>query len=796
MSDLQPKYRAIALAARPPRLATFVPVKERWQWSALRMLENYSRMWGGAANILVPALADGCIPDVFRRILRQFDPDYLAVYQQTRIDQKLADRPAFDDWLDKSVEAYAKNNPDVSKQEAGRMILQAATSPGPGYWEPAADLNEYLMRYLATSPASGRVFEAIFRADGQSPRCATDLAELRFTHGHDLNYFDTSALDQRLALMLAMRCGGVAPEFASQLHEMNIVGRRTPIDDTQYEDVLDIHWNGNTEITRRKTGGAKFVLQRTPLGNSALGCPNWYPPELRDFHEAPAAIVIGDTAQDYYLAMAFQRLFDRGVWLPLEFVAGEEALAQDITYWVRRQLAFSLRNPNPRLKFYFTSLSLSRAEVEDAIAKLHLDRARRPSSFSHPHVVCAPNDVPVDFIARMADKRGLRPTRYEPFQNDRLVGNLDSPIPAEVSVQPLEALRWIIDCYVQEYRLPIRSKLSEIVSDGNPAGGVRPSSAGISYSSEPFLAFSGQSLEHRVRRPRIRLPQAIDVFSELLKDHYRIEPSDKGRFMSSAIDLWGDLDALAGTMADAQQLELLQRFVSKKKGENIRVSSSDRGYLSFVQIAEILGNDKQEAVGIVDRYIQKSILTRGIILHCKRCRCAAWYANGEFDEAFQCKRCRTKSLITSANWKKPPQGPDWYYELNEVVCQILDHNEIGPILSLYALKKDAKAFDFAAELEVWAGGEKPLCEIDIWAIIDGRIVLGEAKTGKATGLTKRKLRQFRAVAQAVTADEFVFATTTNDWPTETKQLIGECFDGSCIGIRYMEGLLGSGITGG
>ncbi|MBW7998551.1 MAG: hypothetical protein FVQ81_18650, partial [Candidatus Glassbacteria bacterium] len=99
-----------------------------------------------------------------------------------------------------------------------------------------------------------------------------------------------------------------------------------------------------------------------------------------------------------------------------------------------------------------------------------------------------------------------------------------------------------------------------------------------------------------MRRSRIRLPQTMDIFAELLKDHYRIELSDKGRFVTEAIDLWGDLDALAATMADTQQRDLLRCFASANKDECVRVSSSKRGYLSFDDVARILGDDQQAAV--------------------------------------------------------------------------------------------------------------------------------------------------------------------------------------------------------
>jgi hypothetical protein len=54
----------------------------QWQSSCLRIVEYFTRMWGGWGNIIVPT--DGKeIDPLFWRILECFDPDYLEAYRRT-----------------------------------------------------------------------------------------------------------------------------------------------------------------------------------------------------------------------------------------------------------------------------------------------------------------------------------------------------------------------------------------------------------------------------------------------------------------------------------------------------------------------------------------------------------------------------------------------------------------------------------------------------------------------------------------------------------------------------------------
>src|SRR5437879_9021722 len=89
----------LALSVRPGRVATFVADEDIWRPKAMRMLEVYSRKWGGAGDIIAP-LKDGTVVAPFWRILSDFDPDWLGFYTSTRRGRQMADPAAFEQWLD------------------------------------------------------------------------------------------------------------------------------------------------------------------------------------------------------------------------------------------------------------------------------------------------------------------------------------------------------------------------------------------------------------------------------------------------------------------------------------------------------------------------------------------------------------------------------------------------------------------------------------------------------------------------------------------------------------------------
>jgi len=62
---------------RAPRVAVIIPING-WELHSRRAIESFSRTWGGAASVIVPASEGGDVDPAVQRLLRRYDPDYVA----------------------------------------------------------------------------------------------------------------------------------------------------------------------------------------------------------------------------------------------------------------------------------------------------------------------------------------------------------------------------------------------------------------------------------------------------------------------------------------------------------------------------------------------------------------------------------------------------------------------------------------------------------------------------------------------------------------------------------------------
>ena len=74
-------------------------------------------------------------------------------------------------------------------------------------------------------------------------------------------------------------------------------------------------------------------------------------------------------------------------------------------------------------------------------------------------------------------------------------------------------------------------------------------------------------------------------------------------------------------------------------------------------------------------------------------------------------------------------------------------------------------------------------EADLWMVIDGAIIIGEAKRGGTLGSTaaarKRVAQRYPTLAQLLTADRVVFASDA-EWQTTSRNAVDSAFARSSI----------------
>ena len=188
-------------------------------------------------------------------------------------------------------------------------------------------------------------------------------------------------------------------------------------------------------------------------------------------------------------------------------------------------------------------------------------------------------------------------------------------------------------------------------------------------------------------------------------------------------------------------------------------------------------------------YLHRGIASRGLILRCSHCGGTSFYLLEEVGTTFRCFRCRQANEVLRTAWKGPRE-PQWFYGLDEVVVQAIGSDIRVPLRALATLADRAKSFLFMPEAVVRTPNYSDV-EIDLWALVDGAIVIGEAKLGDQLEATdnseKKRCRALRQIAEALSIDEFVMATGAVDWRTRTKSNVDDTI-GVDVPVRWISEL--------
>ncbi len=273
----------------------------------------------------------------------------------------------------------------------------------------------------------------------------------------------------------------------------------------------------------------------------------------------------------------------------------------------------------------------------------------------------------------------------------------------------------------------------------------------------------------RVTRPVFRSPSPTEVFSALLaQSGLTHQLSQAGTYLSGVIDLWGGFDSLAADWSDASITGLLQCYLRARteasEDSGVYLDVPKRWFLNARQMLKSVGISSDRLVNVLDSLTRRGILTAGLLLKCPRCRLGWWYEVAEVGKFFACQRCRFEARVNSDAWRKPELEPHFFYQLDEVAYQALRHDCQVPVLALKRLKQESSAgFMFESSLDVFDGG-RTVAELDICAIVDGTITLGEAK--RSTDIPMKQMRKVVELLGRINGHRLCIATS-QQWDPKT-----------------------------
>jgi len=322
-------YRELARHVRPARVITAFANSERgWEHSALRMLENYCLTWGGAADLLVPVSGDAVVHEAIWPLIEMFDADFWATYNRTRREFMLADPAGFESWLEGKAAAWADEH-ESSPAQARTMFTADRILDAPvGHLQLSDELLGEIKR--RTAPVlwpEADVHVGYYGADTTPGFPIIDVSELRPLPVR-VQVMDTASLPSALRVLVAMKCGGLAPRQQARVRRAGVAVEQVQVGLDDLEELLMLSWRGRhvppgvildpTAVPTGRLAEDETNERRSyavPSGLSLVGCD-----VFRRMHpgqyETPLTLVVGSTADDFAYALALDRCGGPAWWVP------------------------------------------------------------------------------------------------------------------------------------------------------------------------------------------------------------------------------------------------------------------------------------------------------------------------------------------------------------------------------------------------------------------------------------------------------------------------------------------------
>ena len=789
------KYRLVQRSVRPPRAVTLVKISGDWRADLLRMLECYSRTWGGDGNGLVAIPDSWQIAEPFWSLLPEFDADHWFAFRQTRRGLRMSDAAAYEAMVDADVRAWLADH-DVTEEQAREMFEDEQFLSDSSAFRLPEEIGERIRHFMAPLSSRQVTVHATFKADEPPPHGLVDMCQLTYRPIRTMEV-DFTGLPPSVQLLVASRTGVLAPRHSDHLRAGGAFNlTKVAVELEELSQLLEFSWTGKIDALlprlRHLIGDFEGIhvdpefsssrfLEDTPLVQSRLGC-SWFSRMHPNFDEEPVVVVCGDSAVDFTYAYTRQRTIGDTYWLPVG-PEDKDEVHQVLLETLSRVLSTFAKSPAGNRPVIITSLTLTNKELDALLARLSetiWGRSFNTNVFEALSVTASsPNDLPVLRRLILLDSVHFGDTFYEPFLDAELARTIEIPLPSEARGLRPESFRWQVDLEVPDNILPARWILNPILAVKNEQSGwaIRSSKSGTSIDSHGRgFFFGGSSLSQMLVQVRPRFPDATEIFSTLLAaSGATIEESDKGRYSRRMVEMWGSFSRLAEDMRTGPIRKLLSSWCSETVvGDHGRIHQS-RKYLRLSDVSGVTGLTVENAREILDFFQQRLIVTRGLVLKCNQCMGTSFYRVEEIGQTFRCQRCRQDNELARATWKGSEE-PEWFYGLDEVAHQGLRSNAHVPILALSELAGRAKSFLYMPECVVHRPGLSNM-EIDIWAVIDGRIIVGEAKSTdhleSTAKLEKKRCAAFRDLANVLSADEFVMATSMSSWSQRSKRNVDE-----------------------
>ena len=760
---IESTYEAVAQIVRPPRALIAYDSAADWRAGARAALRYLSRVWGGLGGAVLPYSDVARPARPLLRLLRHHDPDLLCWLRLSAADLEPA---AMRGWAERA---------GLGIGDAER-VREVATVSDLGTWPAPTGLLALAADWLANLQPYGD--EVLLLLDGEppDPLIPVDRAAPRPAFAVDL-----TGLDANFALMLATRVGDVRDdgqvEARLPLLEQDL---NTAAAYAMLGPETRPGWSPPKAWVDAAAEHGTIIEQALPFPRTSGGI-GWLVSAL-DRH--PALVVVGDTAADHALAVACDRTMHTAAWAP-DALLDAKGPEGDAARYALTAFLHHRWNPSRPVDTIVTSISEPLERLHDLVRRHAPADATTSSPDRHRNVrvvVTDADELPLPSPKLLADPASLsNRDEYEVATdadgNTVTRAGVPTPRPAS-SATGVDS--WYVDATVgRRSRLPARPSVAPLLLADPPPdvpdAVIRAGRDGHAYwCRTQGLVLAGQPEQLSLVRPRLRVPGAFDVFAALAAaSGSAAHISTAGRRARNAVAMWGNVEDATRDLRGSVR-GLLDAFAATAKdgpyGGGIAVRRT--GYLTADHAAAALTVANAAAARVtLDRLLLRGILHRGLLLRCERCERLDFYRIEQVGSTFACGQCEHTNPLTQPRWHKPDDEPLWFYDLDVIVRDLLAQNGDVPILAvdrLVAGRRRRPPLASSFELQLTRHGEdRPWAELDIAAVIDGRIVVGEAKSVNTLKTSDKSVAQaaqrLADASVALTADAVVLATTHTEW---------------------------------
>jgi hypothetical protein len=769
------------MTLRPARVAVVFDGGEDWQYWARLAIHAASQVWGGAGFILIPHRG-GEVAPVLLQAAAAYDPDHVVLLRITVRHLELA-RPGEQPLLlngqlatgearEELLEMVGAAVIDDATGEKARLSVAEACSP----FRRRMEGGDWLDEPSALNP--GRA------ADGLAP-----ISGLAGVPGGS-RLAAPSSWGGPFGLAVAARCGSLEEPVPADAPKLK---------DGERPDLL--RWL----LSEGKRGTPPYsavwhpaaAVSVLPLGlESAF---DWGRHGLvviqRGFApRRPALLVAGDEAADFALALAWDRLYGRSLWLPSEWQPSLDIASSEMTA-IRLELGEFGTDRNNRKGTVLVSTTSLGVETMTRLAEALNSPLLRSAGESARFEVGVPSfdgdGVRLLSVAGQSEYLFTVPVR----KDDRgVVMMMPAPVPAidDPELAQSDDLRWQVDLELLGSAMPRGRGLDgqSLLAPGENVylTNVRSGRDGISYDADrlDFIP-AGTSPLARLARPRLR-ELGLAEWAQLLagQSGLSFEPSSAGRRAETLRKLWvsrGDfVESMTGGL-----LPVLRAFQPTDKQSSraypdregvVLLNGVREGYLTFHGMLRFAGEgittiDLRDGV---DGLAARGVLRRGLVLGCGTCDRPSFVPLANLAQVNLCPRCGAPSDLARAQWRDPLEEPCWYYDLHPVARELLvEHGEVPLLLSSY-LRSRTRRYDDVSELELRDGSGNSVAEADLIAIGNDEVIIAEAKSNSElagnVAEAKRAAAKRVKLAAVLRADQVVLATTRDEWSASSVVEIG------------------------